>query len=97
MILTGGIFISVIGTRASLMLTIENLADFWKQDVTLLIDETRFEIVEREALRVPGVVAIEGRLVAAANRLRPDGRESGRQIVFGVYPDSQFLIRHTDI
>jgi len=91
LILTGSIFISVVGTRASLLLTIDNLADYWQQDVTLQIDDTRIEKAEREALRVPGVVDFEGRLTTGGVRLRPDGYESGRQIIFGVFPDSRFL------
>ncbi len=91
LILTGAIFISVIGTRASLLLTIDNLADYWQQDVTLAIDDTRLKKAEREAFHVPGVVAFEGRLATTGFRLRPDGRESDRHLIFGIFPDSQFL------
>ncbi len=91
LVLAGAMFISVIGTRASLLLTVDNLAAYWQQDVTLRIGETRLEKARREALRIPGVVAVEGRLSTRGPRIRANGEESNRHIVFGVVPDSPFL------
>ena len=91
LVLAGAMFISVVGTRASILLTIENLTEYWQQDVTLRIETIRLEKVKREALSVPGVVDFEGWMYTSGVRLRSNGQKSNRHVVFGIFPDSQFL------
>ena len=82
---------AVSGTRSSLLLTIDNLAAYWQQDITLRIEGTRLKKAEQESSRVLGVTAFEGRWATGGIRLRPDGQTSGRYDVLGVLPSSQFL------
>ncbi|MEM7030093.1 MAG: FtsX-like permease family protein [Chloroflexota bacterium] len=91
LVLAGAIFIAVSGTRTSLLLTIDNLADYWQQDITLRIQGTRLKKAEQESFRLPDVIAFEGRWATGGARLRPDGQMSGRYDVLGVLPASQFL------
>jgi len=76
--LGGALFIAVLSVRASLLLSLDELAQFWKYD--LAVDLTRgypSERLEREALNVPGVLRAESWDTDSAVRLRADGSESG--------------------
>jgi putative ABC transport system permease protein len=89
----GAVFISVISVRASLIVTIDEIATYWQEDVQLGFNRPhRFSKLERVAAGLPGISFVEGRLVHNGFRVRADGRESTQQIkLFGVAPISRFL------
>jgi len=91
--IAGAVFISVISVRASLLQTIDEIATYWQEDVILSFYQPhRLEKLAQVAATVPGVTAIEGRLIYKGFRVRPDGRESTQQInMFGIKPDSRFI------
>jgi putative ABC transport system permease protein len=69
----GAIFIAVFNVRVTLHDYIDSIGKYFMADVTL--DFTRsyhLEEVENTALRVPGVVAVEGWAYASAEALYPD-------------------------
>jgi len=75
--LGGAIFIAVFSVRASLIRTLDDALDYWKYDVGVSFARPyRIARIEREALRVPGVVEAESWGFGSARRLRPDGGES---------------------
>jgi putative ABC transport system permease protein len=75
--LGGAIFIAVFGVRASLLRTLDDMFDYVQYDVYVAFRQGyRTDQIEREALRVPGVVAAEGWRFANPRRLRPDDTES---------------------
>jgi putative ABC transport system permease protein len=89
----GSVFITVLSVRASLFLTIESIADYWQQDLT--VDFQRSFPLERidEPLRaVPDVTHWEGWSIKSAFRQRPDGSRSDEMItIFAIPPDSRFV------
>ncbi len=91
--LGGAIFITVLSVRASLFLTIEQIADYWQQDVTLDLQRPyRLQQLQDEVRRMPNVAASEGWLIHPTFYIRPDGQEAETNVtMFAVPPDSQFL------
>lgn len=89
----GSIFISVVSVRASLMVTIDEIAAYWQEDIMLgFYQNQRLSRLERVALLTPGITGVEGRLVHTGFRVRPDGRESSQQLhLFGVQPTTHLL------
>jgi putative ABC transport system permease protein len=75
--LGGAIFIAVFTVRASLMLSLEDWLDYVDYDALIGFRRGyRIEQIEREALKLPGVVVAEGWRFGSARRVRPDGTES---------------------
>ena len=91
--LAGTIFMSVMSVRASLLLTIDDVAAYWQQDIKFFLQSAqRIMKIEQAALSIPGVVSTEGRLVKkSVVRLRTDGTQSPRPIIlFGVPATTNF-------
>jgi len=75
--LGGAIFIAVFSVRASLLLTLDDMLDYVEYDVYAIFRrDYRIDQMEREALRVPGVLAAEAWRFGSVRRLRPDDTES---------------------
>ena len=75
--LAGGIFVAVFSTRSSLLLTLEDSFDYVRYDALVIFNRGyRVELIEREALNVPGVVASESWRFNTARRVRADESES---------------------
>jgi len=75
--LGGAMFIAVFSVRASTFLTINDALEYWRYDAEVGFSRAyRVERIEREALNVPGVIAVESWGFITARRLRPDGSES---------------------
>jgi putative ABC transport system permease protein len=89
----GSVFITVLSVRASLFLTIESIAAYWQQDLTVDFQQPyRMERIEELLMDVPDIVRWEGWSVKSAFRQRPDGNESDEVItIFAVPPDSHFI------
>ncbi|MGD2176318.1 MAG: ABC transporter permease [Anaerolineae bacterium] len=75
--LAGTVLIAVVSVRASLLLTLDELFEYVVgYDVEVQLGRAyRTDRLEQEALRVPGVVAVESWGSAGTYRLRPDGSE----------------------
>jgi putative ABC transport system permease protein len=74
--LAGTIFIAVVSVRASLLLTVAELLEFFDYDAEVQLGRSyRTDRLEQEALRVPGVVGVESWGSTGTYRLRPDGSE----------------------
>ena len=74
---SGAIFIAVVSTQASMMRSIDEIFNYIKYDVVLGMErEYRIDLLERQALAVPGVAIAEAWRFDSARRVRPDGNES---------------------
>jgi putative ABC transport system permease protein len=91
--IAGAIFVAVISVRASLLVTIDEIAEYWQEDISLTFHNPhRFNKLERQALSVPGITSVEGRLVKRGFRVRSDDTESKQTFTFyGVPVPTQFL------
>lgn len=75
--LSGAIFIAVLSTQASMMNSIDEIFNYIRYDVVLGLErEYRIDLLERQALAVPGVAIAEAWRFDSARRVRPDGNES---------------------
>lgn len=83
--LAGAVFISVLTVRDSLRLTMEDALRYWAYDVEMgFSHDYRVEQIEREARRVPGVVAAEVWAYQSTIRVRPDQTESGNLLLMAI-------------
>ncbi|MFN2225109.1 MAG: FtsX-like permease family protein, partial [Anaerolineae bacterium] len=91
--MAGSVFITVLSVRASLFLTIESIADYWQQDLTVDLQRpTPRERIAEPLAAVPDVAHWEGWSVVSAFRRRPDGSASYEPItLFALPPDSRFV------
>ncbi len=91
--LAGAILITVLNVRASLLLTIVDIANYWQQDVTVDLQRPyRTEKIKHQLAHIPNISHIEGWNIRSSFRVRPDGRESNEEItVFGVPVPSRFI------
>jgi putative ABC transport system permease protein len=89
----GAIVITVLSAQASLDATLNQVAAYWQQDLTVSFDAPEQAArVMGEAAQVPGVVAVEQQSATLAVRKHADGSESAdRYAIFGVRPGSAFL------
>lgn len=88
----GAIEITVISTQVSLFATLDQVAAYWQQDLTVTFSEPeRFARVAAQAAQVPGVVGVEPQPAILAVR-RPDGGDSEqRYAIYGVQPGSALI------
>ncbi len=96
--LGGAIVIAVLSARASLFATLDQVSDYWRQDITVTFEQPyRTSAIANQALRVPGVASLDYQSVLLGARQRPDGSESEEaSAIFGVVPSSN-MIRPTVI
>jgi putative ABC transport system permease protein len=89
----GAIFITVISVRASLFLTVESIAAYWQQDLTVDFQRPyHTDRIEDELLAVDGIEDLEYWSVKSAFRQRPDESESDEPIgIFAAPADSHFI------
>jgi putative ABC transport system permease protein len=87
--LAGAIFISVFSVRASLFKTVDDWLAYWGYDVGMNLGGSyRQTMVEREAWRIPGVIAVESWQVSEGQRIRPDGKEGRAFRLYGLPPET---------
>jgi len=74
--LGGAIFIAVLSVHASLLTTLDDALTYWNYDIEVdFAHSHRIAKIEREAMRIPGVVDAESWTGNTARRIRPDGHE----------------------
>lgn len=75
--LSGVMVISVFTVRSSLLQTLDTLYQIYQMDISIDLSEYyRITRMKSEALKVPGVVALEGWGTQELRRIRPDKTES---------------------
>ncbi|MBI5877774.1 MAG: ABC transporter permease [Chloroflexi bacterium] len=75
--LGGAIFIAVLSVQTSLFATLDEALAYWRYDVALSFSNPhRIDLLQSEAMRVPGVTGSEAWAGASVKRLRSDGHES---------------------
>ncbi len=91
--LAGAIVVSVVTLRSSLLATVDGIAAYWQQDVTIDLQRPLpFDDVISAVTPVAGVAEGEGWLFVSSSVVRPDGREAGETtVLFGLPPDSGFV------
>ena len=88
--LGGAIFMAVLGVRQSLLITLSDVAALKNYDVEVrLANLYSIQKIEREALGIPGVVAVEAWLETAVNIKFDSGRLSESIPLYGVPPESK--------
>lgn len=89
----GAIEMMVVSTQASLFATLEQVAAYWQQDLTVSFNQPlQTARVIGEAEMVTGVAAVERQPAIMAVRRRPDGSDSeDRYAIFGVQPGSALM------
>ncbi|MCO6449590.1 MAG: ABC transporter permease [Caldilineales bacterium] len=74
--LAGAIFMAVVHVRTSLLVTLDEVLQYFAFDMQVQFDQNyRLDRLTREALAVPGVVEVEGWGSTSTFRVRPDGSE----------------------
>ncbi len=90
--LAGGSFIAVLNLYRALQQTVDSMLDLWQMDTMVALSKAyRLERLERYALQVPGVTAVEGWGFEMTRRLRPDGSESNPVFIYAAPPESPML------
>ncbi|MCA9921545.1 MAG: FtsX-like permease family protein, partial [Anaerolineales bacterium] len=90
--LGGAIFIGVLSVHASLLATLDDALGYFNYDVEVSFDRTyRLEIIEREAMKIPGVTQVESWIPRGARRIRPDESESESIFLVGTEAETDFI------
>ncbi len=90
--LGGAVFMAVFTVRSSLYQTLDDALAYFDYDVQVeLAGSARADLLETEALRVPGVTAAEAWRFATTQRIRPDGAESRSFVTFGLPPETTMV------
>jgi putative ABC transport system permease protein len=92
LILGGAIFIGVLSVHASLLATLDDALAYFNYDVELNYAQVhRIEEIERIAMSVDGVAAVESWVVGASRRIADDGSEGENIFLFGARHDTEFI------
>ncbi len=90
--LGGAIFIGVFSVKASLSRTLDDALDYWKYDVQVSFNHSqRVDLIEKEALLVPGVIQAECWGGLGVRRQRPDQSESENYYLVAPPANTQLL------
>ncbi|HSR46331.1 MAG TPA: ABC transporter permease [Acidimicrobiia bacterium] len=91
--LGGAILVTVLTLRSSLLASVESIAAYWQQDVTIDLQQMEpFGDLEEIVGATDGVKEVEGWLVAPSSVVRANGQAAGEETtVFGIPPDSLFI------
>jgi putative ABC transport system permease protein len=93
--LGGAIFIAVFSVRASLLTTLDQYTTYLNYDIGVDFDGAYdAQLIEREAMQVPGVVAAEAWGGSNARRVRSDGSE-GSSFELNAPPAGTSLLQPT--
>lgn len=92
LILAGAIFITVFSVRASLLLTLEEFTAYWNYDVLVEFARPyRARKIVDEAMRIPGVTAVESWGNTGAYPVYSDGRRGNNLTLFAPPTDSAMI------
>ena len=90
--LGGAIFIAVLSVHASLRKTLDDALAYWNYQVEVdFSNPHRIAEIEREALKIPGVIDAESWIGNTARRLRPDGEEGPNFGIIGAPADTTLI------
>lgn len=91
--LAGAIFISVLSVRGSMVLEFQKIIQLFNYDIQIVLNDS-YPIgrLEREALRVDGVIGAESWTAAGATRIRDDGTESNSILMLAPPPETPYII-----
>jgi putative ABC transport system permease protein len=93
LVLAGTLFISVLNVQNSLRQELRNLQEMSDFDVQISLEKQYDRAaVERRALQIPGVIGAEGWAGGAAQRYRPNRERGASFTVYGLPPDSMFVL-----
>lgn len=92
LILGGAIFIGVLSVHASLLATLDDALSYFNYDVELNYAQVhRIEEIERVALSVDGVTAVESWTAGVSRRVAADGSEGENIYLLGTRYDTEFI------
>jgi putative ABC transport system permease protein len=93
LVLGGATFIGVFSVREGLFRTAEEkIFTFWRHDLLAFFDRPySVELLEQEALKVPGVLRVEPIAYAGMRRLRPDGNQSDDIGLIGTHSNNDLI------
>jgi putative ABC transport system permease protein len=90
--LGGAIFIGILSVHASLLATLDDALAYFNYDVEVNFARPhRLDVIQREALRVPGVVEADSWVVHTGRRLRTDGTQGPNLVVFGTQAKTNII------
>ncbi len=90
--LAGAMFVGVVSVRDSLMIEMDRIMKLFNFDLEFILDGPyQVRRLEREAMRVPGITAVEGWMYVEVQRIRPDGSEGSTFAVFGPPVDTPLV------
>ncbi len=91
LIVASAVFISIFSVRVGLFSMVFNVLSLMNYDAHVdFMGYHRAELLEREAMRVEGVVDAEAWCVGSGQHIRPDESEGPNIIVFGIPPESPY-------
>ncbi|MEM7344465.1 MAG: FtsX-like permease family protein [Chloroflexota bacterium] len=87
------IFIVVMSISASLRITINDVLNYWIQDIEVVFKKPhRIQEIERAALNIPLINRVESRTVRRGFRVYEDGTESTQRVfLYGIPPNTPFI------
>lgn len=89
--LGGAIFIGVLSVQASLLGTLDDALNYFAYDIDFNFEnEHRIETIQREAMKIPGVVAAESWIGTSARRVL-DGEDGESFFVIGTQSDTAVI------
>jgi putative ABC transport system permease protein len=90
--LGGSIFIGILSVHSSLLRTLDEALGYFAYDIDVNFDRTyRLNELQRIAMEVPGITAVEGWIGTSATPEWPDGREGDGFPLLGTNADTQFI------
>jgi putative ABC transport system permease protein len=90
--LGGAIFVSVYTVQDSLALTVEDLMNYFGEDIRVSFSRPyRNDQIDQVVRQVPGVAGVEHWAFLGTRRLRPDGTESKSVVVMAPPVDTRLL------
>lgn len=91
--LAGAIFISVLSVRGSMVREFQKITQLFNYDIQMVLNDS-YPIgrLEREALRIDGVIGAESWTAAGTTRIREDGTESNSILMLAPPPETPYII-----
>lgn len=92
LVMAGAVFIAIFGLQNALNNQFDQIFGLFQYDVDLTFqEEQRMELLEREALRLDGVVGAEAWNSGLAQQVRSDGAEGANLPIFAIPPETDYV------